>query len=416
MALRFRVAGLPVQVHPLFLLTAVASGISGWWTPGRVAVWCGVVFLSVLIHELGHALAFRRFGHGASISLHGLGGTTSSTGGRTLTHRQELWLSLAGPGAGFLLGGGVLALQHFTPVGQAGGLVGYAVGSLLWANFGWGILNLMPILPLDGGHALAAVIRHRAGHRYEWLIRGISLATAAVGLVLALAWRNYWLGGFALVLGVLNLEPFLRAWVERKYIRKIRESSHRRPTAVESQEASASIEGFLAQLRPRPGASRRASPKSSKPASSPPPALPPAPPAQRASPPPPPLPPPHPSPTPPQRTARRELEDLELPLDSRFLGEWLLDNGLAELALPSLRTAFATAPTPQAGHALAAGLLEAQRYPELTRLLSSPEATHLGDETLQLIATRAEAAGQSALAARAHELRQGRASARAPRA
>lgn len=396
MALRFRVAGFPVQVHPLFLLTAVASGLSGWWTPGRVAVWCGVVFLSVLIHELGHALAFRRFGHGASIALHGLGGTTSSTGGRTLTHRQDLWLSLAGPAAGFALGGGVLALQLLTPVGQAGGLVGYAVSALLWANFGWGILNLMPILPLDGGHAMAAVIRHRAGNRYEWLIRGISLATAAVGLVLSIVWRSFWLGGFALVLGALNLEPFLRAWVERKYMRKIRASSHRPRTAADEREATASIEGFLAQFRPRPGASRRSSAKAS-----PPPALPPVPPAQ---------------PPPPQGASRREPEELELPLDSQFLGGWLLDNGLAELALPSLRSAFAKAPTPQTGHALAAALLEAQRYPELTRLLSSPDAAHLGDETLQLIATRAEAAGQPALATRARELRQGRASARAPRA
>ena len=266
MALRFRVAGFPVQVHPLFLLTALAAGLTGWWTPGRVAVWCGVVFLSVLIHELGHALAFRRFGHGASISLHGLGGTTSSTGGRP-SHLQELWLSLAGPAAGFLLGGGVLALQRLTPVGQAGGLVGYAVEALLWTNFGWGIMNLMPILPLDGGHTLAAVIRHRGGSRYEWLIRGISLATAAVGLVLAIVWRNYWLGGFALVLGVLNLEPFLRAWVERQYMRKIRESSQRQRPAVEAHEVSASIEGFLAQLRPRPGAARRPPSKISKPAS-----------------------------------------------------------------------------------------------------------------------------------------------------
>lgn len=388
MTLRFRVAGFPVQVHPLFLLTALAAGLTGWWTPGRLAVWCGVVFLSVLIHELGHALAFRRFGHGASISLHGLGGTTSSTGGRTLTHRQDLWLSLAGPGAGFLLGGVVLALQRFTPVGQAGGLVGYAVGALLWANFGWGILNLMPILPLDGGHALAAVIRHHGGNRYEWLIRGISLATAVVGLVLAIVWRNYWLGGFALVLGVLNLEPFLRAWVERGYVRKIRHASQRqRPRpAVDPQEASASIEGFLAQLRPRPGTSRRTSP------------------------------PPPPPPPEPQRASSPEPELSELPLDSQFLGEWLLGNGLPELALPSLRSAFAQAATPQTGHALATALLEAKRHPELSQLLSSPDAAHLGDETLQLIATRAEAAGQLALATRARELRQGRASARAPRA
>jgi stage IV sporulation protein FB len=401
MALRFQVAGFPVQVHLLFLLTALAVGATGGWNPARLAVWFGVVFLSVLIHELGHALAFRRFGHGARISLHGLGGTTSSTGGRSLTHRQDLWLSLAGPAAGFLLGGLVLALQRLTPVGQAGGLVGYAVASLLWANFGWGIINLLPILPLDGGHALAAVIRERGGNRFEWLIHGISLAAAAVGLVLAIAWKSLWLGGFALVLGVLNVGQFLRAWVERGYMRKIRAASKRMRPAVKAHEASASIEGFLSQLRPSHRAPQPSPPKPPE-----------APPEQRASPS-----PQRPAPpSPPKRSSPPEQELLELPPDPRFLGEWLLDNGLAELALPSLRAAFTEALTPRTGHALATALLEASRYAELTRLLSSPEAAHLGDETLQLIATRAEAAGQPSLATRAQELRQGRASARAPRA
>jgi Zn-dependent protease len=401
MALRFRVAGFPVEVHPLFLLTALATGATGWRSPGHLAVWFCVVFLSVLIHELGHALVFRRFGHGASIALHGLGGTTSSTGGRQLTHRQDLWLSLAGPAAGFLLGGLVLALQRFTPVGQAGGLVGYAVGALLWTSFAWGIMNLLPILPLDGGHALAAVIRERGGNRYEWLIHGISLATAAVGLVLAIIWKNWWLGSFALVLGVLNVGQFLRAWVERGYMRKIRVASKRVRPAVDAHEASASIEGFLSQLRPRHRASRPSPPKPSA-----------APPEPRPSPPPerPVL------PAPPQRTSRPEPELMDLPRDPQFLGGWLLDNGLADWALPSLRTAFAEEATAQTGHALATALLEASRYPELTRLLASPEVTHLGDDTLQLIATRAEAAGQPALATRARDLRQARASLRAPRA
>ncbi len=263
----------------------------------------------------------------------------------------------------------------------------------------------------------------RGGSRYEWLIRGISLATAAVGLVLAIVWRNYWLGGFALVLG--GAERWSRSsgrgWSASTCGRSASSSQRQRP-AVEAHEVSASIEGFLAPVPSAPGcraapaledlqASLQAGLQASRAT--------PAPPAQRASPPPPPLPPQRPAlppPPSPQRASRREPEDLELPLDSQFLGGWLLDNGLAELALPSLRTAFTQASTPQTGHALATALLEAQRYPELTRLLSSPDAAHLGDETLQLIATRAEAAGQPALATRARELRQGRASARAPRA
>jgi stage IV sporulation protein FB len=368
MALRFRVAGFPVQVHPLFFLTTLATGATGGWNPARLAVWFGVVFASVLVHELGHALAFRRYGHGASISLHGLGGTATSTGGKALTHRQDLWLSLAGPGAGFLLGGLVLMLQLLTPLGQAGGLAGYAVQALLWANFGYGLFNLLPIHPLDGGHAMAALIRERGGNRYEWLIHGISLAAAAVLLVLAVVWKQFWLGGFALVLGVMNAGRFAQTWMERGYMLGIRAASKRMRASFEKEAAK----------------------------------LPALPPVRREP--------------PPVRPPGPEQDLPELPPDPQFLGEWLLDNGLPELALPPLRTAFATEPSPQTGHALATALLEAGRHVELARLLSSPGAAHLGDEMLTLIATRSEAAGQLPLATCARELCQRRASARTPRA
>ncbi|HVG59634.1 MAG TPA: site-2 protease family protein [Hyalangium sp.] len=373
MALRFRVAGFPVQVHPLFFLTTLATGATGGWNPARLAVWFGVVFVSVLVHELGHALAFRRYGHGASISLHGLGGTATSTGGRRLTHRQELWLSLAGPGAGFLLGGLVLVLQLLTPVGQAGGWVGYAVRALLWANFGYGLLNLLPIVPLDGGHAMAALIRERKGNRFEWLVHGISLAAAVVLLVLAIVWKQLWLGGFALVLAVLNVGRFAQTWMERVYALGIRAASKRMRATYEKT-------------------------------------------AEKTAPPKPPAPPPVRLEAPPQRPPDFEQDLPELPPDPQFLGEWLLGNGLPELALQPLRAAFATEPSPQTGHALATALLETGRHTEIAGLLSSPSGAHLGDETLTLIAARSEAAGQLPLATRARELHQRRASARTPRA
>ncbi|WP_224249562.1 metalloprotease [Hyalangium gracile] len=394
MALRFRVAGFPVQVHPLFFLTALATGLTGWNNPARLVVWFCVVFISVLIHELGHALAFRHFGHASSISLHGLGGTTRSESGRPLTHRQDLWISLAGPVAGFLLGGLVLAIAHFTPVGQAGGLVRTAVRSLLWANFGWGVFNLLPLLPLDGGHVLAAIVRERGGPRYEWLIYAISLVTAVCGLVLAIIWRELWLGLLALVLGGMNVSGFARAWIERKYIQKIRAASQRLRPAHEAGQASPGVERFLSELRRptgRPRAERLEPPPKPR---EPPPERPASPPARR---------------TESGRASVREEDLPELPHDSRFVGELLLGNGLPELAIRPLRAAFEQAPSAPAGHALITALLEARRYADITGLLATAAQAHLGDETLALIATRADSSHQPALAERARELRQGRA-------
>jgi stage IV sporulation protein FB len=360
MALRFQLAGFPVRIHPLFFLTALATGSSWLWSPGRLVVWFSVVFVAVLVHELGHALAFRRFGCPASIELHGLGGTATGEGAGRLSQRQHLWVSLAGPVAGFLLGGLVLALQRLTPVGQAGGLVQHAVGSLLWATFGWGVINLLPIYPLDGGQAMAALFRARSRHRYEWLIHLISLVMAGGGLVLALVWRDKWLGMFAFILGLMNVMPFWRTWVERRYVRQLRLATTRPPLLPKASEGTVSVSQLLTE--------RRA----------------------------------------PARAPAEEI-DPDAPLDRGFVGEWLLGNGLAELAIRPLQAAFATQPSLRMAHTLATALLDARRYAEVTKLLSGPAAAWLGAETLALIATRAETADQPALLTRARQLQQDRA-------
>jgi stage IV sporulation protein FB len=422
MALRFRVAGFPVQVHPLFFLSTLATGSTGGWSLARLVVWFCVVFLSVLLHELGHALAYRRFGHAANISLHGLGGTATSEGGRRLTHWERIQVSLAGPCAGFLLGGLVFALYRLTPLGEAVGLARFAVGNLLWVNLGWGLINLLPVLPLDGGHVMEELIRWRSGPRYEWLIYGISLVTAAVGVVFGLVTRDVWLGTFALALGLMNAGQFAKAWVERRYAIRIRAASRRVRPAVDETAASASIEGFLAQLRSAPRASRTALP--SRPPPPEPRALParPSPPPEQRSPPARPSPPPERGSPPPRRTPPLESpltheQDLpELPYDPQFVGELLLDNGLPELAIHPLRSAFNEEPSAHTGHSLIAALLAAGRHADVAGWLASPNQRHLGDATLTLIATRAEAADQPALALHARELLRIRASARAPRA
>jgi Zn-dependent protease len=373
---RFRLAGFPVQVHPLFFLTAVGLGSPWLMAPARLAVWLCVLFASVMAHELGHALVYRRWGCAASIQLHGLGGTTTGEGAGRLTHRQNLWVSLAGPGASLLLGGLMLGVRALTPVGQAGGLVAFAVWSLIAVNFGLALLNLLPIHPLDGGQAMAAVIRERKGHRHEWLIHLISVVTAACVLVLAIIRKDLWLGMLALILGLMNALPLWRTRVERRYMIQLRSARPSRRAVPSPKEADASVARLLTELR-----------------------LPPR--SQPAAPPRPPEEPPSPAPA----RARAE-EPPEQPQDPRFMGKWLLDNGLAEFAIRPLRAAFTTEPSAHSGHLLATALLNAGRYEETTRLLTGADTVHLGIGTLELIATRAEAAGQSALATRARELLQ----------
>jgi Zn-dependent protease len=175
--LRFNLAGFPVRVHPLFWLIAVLLGYSSGDIV-QILVWVAVVFISILIHELGHALAFRRYGLSSQIVLHFAGGLTipESTywGSRwanvALGPNQNIFISLAGPVAGFLLAGLVMAvvvlaggsiltyrLLGFIPLPTmaalpvGGQVLNMFVTALLWVNIFWGVINLMPVHPLDGG-------------------------------------------------------------------------------------------------------------------------------------------------------------------------------------------------------------------------------------------------------------------------
>lgn len=137
-----------------------------------------VLFLSILIHELGHAVAIDRFGYGKStILLWGMGGLCIGRGGRTAKH--GLLIALAGPAAGLIVGLPALALYLGLDFGLINVDVGRTVMKTLWfivfVNVGWSILNLLPIFPLDGGQALMNFLRMRG--------RNPVAATKRAGLV-----------------------------------------------------------------------------------------------------------------------------------------------------------------------------------------------------------------------------------------
>jgi stage IV sporulation protein FB len=182
--LRFNLAGFPVRVHPLFWLIAVLLGYSSGDIV-QILVWVVVVFVSILIHELGHALAFRRYGLSSQIVLHFAGGLTIPKSTRwgsrwanvALGPNEQIFISVAGPGAGFLFatliigsvflaGGTVLTtrLLGFIPfpgialLPFGGNVLNMFVTALLWVNLFWGFINLMPVYPLDGSSVTRNVL------------------------------------------------------------------------------------------------------------------------------------------------------------------------------------------------------------------------------------------------------------------
>ena len=183
--LRFRVFGVPVRVHPMFWLIAALLG----WTlpPVEQVLWIAVVFVSILVHEMGHALSSRRFGLRSHIVLHSMGGLTIPEGAprRTAGWKHAL-IALSGPGAGFLL---AFAAYLFLPVlgSTASGPFGAFYFHLIWVNLVWGLVNLLPVSPLDGGHVARAILTDLAGVRGYSIASILSFVTA--GVVIVVAWQ-----------------------------------------------------------------------------------------------------------------------------------------------------------------------------------------------------------------------------------
>jgi Zn-dependent protease len=202
----FRLLGIEVRVEPWFFLIIALLGLA-YEEPIFIASWVAIAFVSVLLHEMGHAVAFRSFGLQPRILLHGFGGLTSGEG--HLTPWRSIAVSLAGPLAPLVLIG-LPALwadaNGLVPDGDARVLFSQVV----FINIAWSVLNLIPVLPLDGGNVTASAFDLVLPGRGRKIAAGISLAVLAGLALLSLA-IGYVFGLFLAVwFGFTNLQE-LRA-------------------------------------------------------------------------------------------------------------------------------------------------------------------------------------------------------------
>ncbi|HEX5139236.1 MAG TPA: site-2 protease family protein [Planctomycetota bacterium] len=161
--------------------------------PGLAAIFSAAVILSVLVHEFGHVLAVRRLLKAPSIVvLWMLGGLCIYRGSPRPGHQAAI--SLMGPAFSFALGAlaygaGALLLPAplHLPRPPAGTPLGYFLWIMFWINAIWGVANLLPALPLDGGQALRAGLRSGLGRpRADRVMRVVSLAIGLLAVAAAL--------------------------------------------------------------------------------------------------------------------------------------------------------------------------------------------------------------------------------------
>ena len=170
---------IPVSIHPFFWLFA---GLIGWINSGTVIgafIWLGIIFFSVLIHEFGHALTAVFFKQKARIQLVAFGGLTQFDGPK-LKFWQQFVITFNGPLFGFFLflfATALLQISFPPPILKI-------LRATQIANLFWTVVNLLPVLPLDGGQLLRIVLEAAFG------VRGFK-ASLLIGSLIAVLFALY---------------------------------------------------------------------------------------------------------------------------------------------------------------------------------------------------------------------------------
>ena len=225
---RFQILGFQTRVTWLFWAVTAALGYGSAQHLQRayanqqidanlaalLGIWIAVAFFSILLHELGHAIAFRYFGIQCEIVLYQMGGLAIPGAGMLwgrigqkirLTHINQILISAAGPGIQLLLAGlvGVTAVLCGVYVPEFHWLARYlempvstprnpfVVALIHFAvtiNIWWALINLLPIYPLDGGQ----IAQHVIGitRRTSGLIEAHLLGAIVGGLVAFWFFKN----------------------------------------------------------------------------------------------------------------------------------------------------------------------------------------------------------------------------------
>jgi Zn-dependent protease len=200
--------GVPVRFHFTFVILVAfvaLGGLSDKRSAAQEALFLIGLFLSVLFHELAHALVGRAYGvRTLEIVMYPIGGVARLE--KQPEPPAELWIALAGPMVNIVIAIAILAASGGPSVvwkldnTPATLVIRLAVWNLYLAAF-----NLVPALPMDGGRALRAIIAMRRGEAVATRI------AANMGRVLAVVLGIYALYSGEVFMGLIALLIYMAA-------------------------------------------------------------------------------------------------------------------------------------------------------------------------------------------------------------
>lgn len=203
---------LSFKLDPLFLVLAFGIGWLNSASVLEIFLWAIAIFISILVHELGHALTAIAFGHTAEVTFMPLGGLTSRTGPK-LNSLKEFLIVLNGPLAGFLL---YFLCRYLLQTNEFASHSSFGFMLLIgtYINLVWTILNLFPVLPLDGGKLVMIVMEKIFGIKGGRIAYAVSLITAALFALLFFIMQELFAGA---IFSLFAFESY-RGFVQGKHV------------------------------------------------------------------------------------------------------------------------------------------------------------------------------------------------------
>jgi Zn-dependent protease/predicted transcriptional regulator len=202
-----RIFGIEIRIHVSFALLLLFIGMTEQLARNTVGPWRGttllaIVFGSVVLHELGHALVGKQSGvPPKAIVLLPIGGVTIFDEAQPdipANWKRDVRIAAAGPVVNFLIAGISAFFLHVAAPHDRVWSDPYVNSanlphSLVWVNLWLGLFNLLPAFPMDGGRVLRAIFSRSmepatATRRAISIGRGFALVFMLAGL-----WLNAWL-------------------------------------------------------------------------------------------------------------------------------------------------------------------------------------------------------------------------------
>ena len=169
-----KLAGIDIFIHFTFFILVTWVAFIQWKLNGSIgAAFSGVVFIlavfaCVVLHELGHALAARKYGiRTQDIILLPIGGVARL---EKMPNQpiQELWVALAGPAVNVvivaLLAVYLWITNTLTPDNQLMMTTAAFVERIIGVNIFLILFNMIPAFPMDGGRVLRALLATRLAY------------------------------------------------------------------------------------------------------------------------------------------------------------------------------------------------------------------------------------------------------------